>query len=530
MLPSRGDLAGRLAPVLLALWPVLFVAGNNPGEFSAVELAVVVSCAGLVGVAFGVLGKAVVRGRHASRLAGMILVAMLYAPFIVASLARNQALRAVPAISTLLHVLLAALAGLALLRLRRAGQGSEGTVRALGIGVAALFAMAAFPAIRSSALSHPAPRALEPRGAKDDSLPDIYLIVLDQYASNSVLAWRFGFSNQAFTDSLRIRGFELPAASWSNYAYTAASVASMLNMTHVTSVADSVGPDERSLVPLNRMIVDNVAFRLVRSAGYRVVFVRSPAFHGTRTAPAADRVVQTSSGLQWLGVQATSPLAIEALRLTWIGRALESLNVRLGSPWRELAPYRGIEAAIGEPGPKFVFAHAMTTHQPFYFTPECRWAPRAKPVYDRLYVAQVQCANRQLLRVIDQILVSGRPSIVLLQADHGTASLGSRSLPRAADLSQAQAAERFGAFAAYRLPEGGALADTVTPVNLLRMAFNRYLGSQLPLLPDSAYHSIVERDYELIPVDLEAVAKTDGHSAVAGSGVATSPHGRAGID
>jgi hypothetical protein len=392
----------------------------------------------------------------------------------------------------------------------------------VGVGALALVAIAGVGAVRSVSESQAAPPAPQLQGrVAADSLPDIYVVVLDQYASSAVMRWRFGFDNAVFEDSLRALGFRLPAATWSNYSFTAASVASLLDMRHLAGIGDGLDADARSLVPLNRIIGDNRAFRVAREHGYRIVFVPSPAFHGTREHAGADRVIRTHGAWEWLAVQATSPLGVQSVKLTAIGAALEALDVRIGSPWRELAPFGGLRAAVAEPGPKLVFAHAMTTHEPFFFTSDCEWAPRGGRDYHLHYVEQVHCTNRKLLEVITAIRHGGRPAVILLQGDHGTMSLGSRHLTHADSISATQVKERFGAFMAYRLPSGGTLGDTITPVNVLRRIFNRELGTAFPAESDAAFFSPQDRPFDLVEVDTRAVlAEPAGVSQLPGSGVA----------
>jgi hypothetical protein len=117
----------------------------------------------------------------------------------------------------------------------------------------------------------------------------------------------------------------------------------------------------------------------------------------------------------------------------------------------------------------------------------------------------MECTNRQLLDIVDDILANDRPSVILLQGDHGTSVLGGLILADPRTASAAQVAERLGAFSAYRLPDGSALPDTITPVNLLRLVFNRYLGTELPLQSNDAFFSVFTRTYDFVPVDERAV-------------------------
>ena len=494
-------------PALAAAWPVLFLAGNNPGEFGLADLVVATFLAALSGLVCAAIAAAITRRIAAASLGGVVLVAAMYAPLLLRELRYGHWL-GIYAYGPTLPLLILIITLLLLSSLRAAGERVRPALPPVALALATLVLLATAQAARSlrSALpamaSMPAPVAAAP----PDSLPDIYLIVLDEYAASSVTKELIAFDNREFQDSLRTLGFRIPTATWSNYSFTAASIASMLDMRHIHDVAESAG-GRLSLVPLNNIITSNEAFTLARSRGYRIIFVPSSGFEGTRSHPAVDRILGPDDPVEWVAEHATSPLAVEIAKLSVIGSALKVARVRIGSPWRVMGPFRRLREAVAEPGPKFVFAHAMMTHQPYQFTSDCDWATLDRPVYGLSgYRAQMECTNRQLLDIIEDIRASDRPSVILLQGDHGTSVLGGLILadPRAA--SAAQVAERLGAFSAYRLPDGSALPDTITPVNLLRLVFNRYLGTSLALQSNNAFFSVFGRTYDFVPVDMRALA------------------------
>jgi hypothetical protein len=119
------------------------------------------------------------------------------------------------------------------------------------------------------------------------------------------------------------------------------------------------------------------------------------------------------------------------------------------------------------------------------------------------YIRQVECLNDLLLGLVTSLVQRSSPApIILLVGDHGTNSLRYSSAKSAETVSPAQARERFGAFGAFYLPEGGRiLADSVTLVNVIPTVLNHYLGAQIPLVPDSLYMSLEQTPYLFAPVD-----------------------------
>jgi hypothetical protein len=103
------------------------------------------------------------------------------------------------------------------------------------------------------------------------------------------------------------------------------------------------------------------------------------------------------------------------------------------------------------------------------------------------------------------------PPIIILQGDHGTSLLGATGYRRAGGVPPDAARERFGAFGAYYLPDGGAAAfgDTVTVVNVLGNVLRYYFGAQLPRAGDEQYISPAKFPYAFRRVDARWLAGDD---------------------
>ena len=85
--------------------------------------------------------------------------------------------------------------------------------------------------------------------------------------------------------------------------------------------------------------------------------------------------------------------------------------------------------------------------------------------------------NRMVLHTVTEILHrSPVPPIIILQGDHGTNLLRYSDAKSASLVSPAQARERFGAFGAYYLPDGGGpVRGQRFVVNVLQRILSYYL-------------------------------------------------------
>jgi hypothetical protein len=109
-----------------------------------------------------------------------------------------------------------------------------------------------------------------------------------------------------------------------------------------------------------------------------------------------------------------------------------------------------------------------------------------------------------LLHTVTTIIQrSATPPLILLQGDHGTNLLRYSDAESAALVMPAQARERFGAFGAYHLPDGGArlFADSVTIVNIFQKVLSHYYDAPLSSSPDDLYMSLERTPYDFVKID-----------------------------
>jgi hypothetical protein len=98
---------------------------------------------------------------------------------------------------------------------------------------------------------------------------------------------------------------------------------------------------------------------------------------------------------------------------------------------------------------------------------------------------------------------SSVPPIIILQGDHGTNLLRYSDAKSASLVTPAQARERFGAFGAYYLPDGGGrlFADSVSVVNVLQRILSHYFGASIQPSADDFYLSLERTPYDFVKLD-----------------------------
>jgi len=332
------------------------------------------------------------------------------------------------------------------------------------------------------------PIPLDPGG---EPLRDIYFIVLDGYARADVLHEVYGHDNSGFVAALRERGFYVAERSASNYISTKLVLPSMLNLRYLDYLVRRYGKKYRNVMPLYRNIRRNRVVSWLRSAGYRIVNIRSVIDYTALADP--DEMIVWHGAQPGLNDFESALLGMTPL-LKLVDRARAEGKTSPGSIWRQKILFALEELARqgGRPGPKFVYAHIMSPHDPFVFGPNGEerfiqmrlfetYGEEQTNALSRGYGDQVQYLNGRLLEALDRILKkSQRAPIIVMMGDHGL-RLQLRPLARDTCLQ-----ESFAILNTLYLPDRDVpwLRDTISPVNTFRTIFDAYFSAGMGQLPD----------------------------------------------
>ena len=325
-----------------------------------------------------------------------------------------------------------------------------------------------------------------------EDLRDIYYIILDGYPRSGSPK---SFDNTSFVQELENRGFYVDPHARSNYTSTLLSIPSSLNMSYIKDPKRSTeSPVTR--YEIYRVARDHTLGRILSGLGYNYVHVSS-GWGPTANNWNADQIVDFTP--QGRTVSRDQDLAEEIFGLpnrfmvefgnTTLMKALwelSALQTQDRHPYKGIHPNRALEwldfmkdaGSLGSP--KFVFAHLLKPHSPFYFDQygniayDGGWSDYDDPDVESAFYGQIKWLNHRMLSVIDSILDAHMNTpIIVITSDHGH-SLGVNA-PNTHDI-----------LAAYLLPDGGVkgLYFGITSVNVFRVILNQYFRFDLELLED----------------------------------------------
>jgi hypothetical protein len=289
---------------------------------------------------------------------------------------------------------------------------------------------------------------------------------------------------------------------------TRLALAAMLNWSYLDPVVAKVGATSPDWRPLAPWVEDNRAVAYLQSLGYQ--FVLMPSWfapltrnrHAELTVPSPGRI-RAEFTTVWAGTTLWKPLAHLACS-AWKCEDYEARESASLEDWK----FEQLGALARSRRPRFVLAHLVLPHEPFVYRADCT---HRRPLQDTgpldtlraAYIAQIQCVNQKVLRLVDAIRrMAPGPPVILLQADHGHGQMG-RGGRGLKSPTAARVRERTDIFAAYAVPGAPDTLwyDTITPVNVLPRVFNQLFGLRLPRLPDATYWSSFAAPFQLTKVE-----------------------------
>jgi hypothetical protein len=335
--------------------------------------------------------------------------------------------------------------------------------------------------------------------------PDIYVLLLDGYPRVDVLDRRFGIDNSPFLDELRDLGFDVATASHSNYVFTQLTLASMFQMRHLEDVpelAPLIGTPGGHVNALRNALIDSPGFATLRAAGYEIG-VTQPGYEHVALRNAADQVLEHGE---------MNDLERSVLKRTWLLDPLGALMPTLYTgPARDRVVHAFDDlirlAGDDRAKPTFTWVHVPAPHLPLALDAVGQPLPLDPRLFDASFIAGFGMTDQEFAgayadelsylngRVLDAVraieAAQGRPEpVIVIMSDHGYTY----------DLTDTQA-RLSNLFAAYTPQAPGLLAEAPTPVNLMPILFNRFLGTHYPMSADRYFLSTSNtRELELTEV------------------------------
>jgi len=308
---------------------------------------------------------------------------------------------------------------------------------------------------------------------KQNDMPDIYYIVLDEYAGIQTLKNKFNFDNSEFYNYLSEKGFFISSKSYSSYPYTILSIPSSLNMQYLDFNNNEI-TESAEIESQIRYITDNnlVMKNLSENKYYIVSF-----FAGSEAIGHNNLIDEKICGENYFSSHDVAKIFPEE-------RLKEKRNEILCTFEKMVE----IKNRINQP--IFVYTHFSLPHDPFVLNHngELQIFEETNLNYEKskeAYIQQLKFANKMSIKVIDEILSdTDRDSIIIIQSDHGERTKIDWTNPTEQMIKQGL--NNINAIYFPNRHEGLAY-DKISNVNSFRIIFNEYFNAEFKLLEDKYF-------------------------------------------
>ncbi len=323
----------------------------------------------------------------------------------------------------------------------------------------------------------------------DSSKPDIYFIVFDAYTNNATLKTVWNYDNSQVTDWLAGNGFHISKNTHSNYNFTGFSVSSTFNMNFIDPGKGSDETVVRNVLQANKSLSDNETFSILQKENYRIRFL----------APFSN-IVEDNGMIGFFDFlsdgQITRQTFPGCLRNSELFLSLKnkfhfkSNEEGYYSPFKE--KYNDIRNTVEKikqttdslvnRKPHFVYGHFMVPHKPWLFDSQEKFISPEEILTAtdyNTYINQVKFANKLIIEIVSYIKNHNKPNtVIIIEGDHGFQFFRYDSIPLFA----------FKNFNAIYFPDRNytSLYDTMSPINIFRIIFDKYFGQHYALLKDSS--------------------------------------------
>jgi hypothetical protein len=326
-----------------------------------------------------------------------------------------------------------------------------------------------------------------------DQRPDIFFIVFDEYTSSKGLKEFMNYDN-SFVDSLFVKNnFFVSSLSQSNYNYTPFSLASTFSFNYLQLNSFNGRMDKNLLLKAIASAKRNPFTSFLEEQGYSIVNYggfdlnkvpnRAPSFFDDKFMCGIidnQTIVSRIEKDIWWNFS-TRNLLTGKFKIP--DSYIENKKKHLG---HNLFNFDGLikELQISSDSPKFVYAHFMLPHQPYYMNSDGSYVSDTALILQQItpmqgHLNQIGYSNLLLQKIITLVnRKAKRKRVVVIEGDHGFRSY-----------QEAKPGHKvFMNLNAYYFSDCdySSLYNGISPVNTFRIILNKYFSQSLPLVRDSS--------------------------------------------
>lgn len=342
--------------------------------------------------------------------------------------------------------------------------------------------------------------------------PDIYYLLFDRYTNAEALKNVYGYDNSDMLDFLAGQQFVTRDKAYANYPYTMASVSSTLAMDYEPELARFASDSKQTGFPYRSILNNPPVIDLLKQNGYEYNLLSS-WWDFARIGVKADKEPTKSFRLHLLGHDfyqsdfsrdiinrsVLSPILKKGIGVKDLYLAKYDLDRNPSENFAaQMAALKEVYQTKSDT-PQFTFAHILLPHDPYIFNPDGSETSYSHDRNDEgedeyvKYTNQLTYANTRIKELVTAIKAASPDAVIVLQSDEGPypkefrGPLTEKHYFDPKNLPVEHMQQKMGVLASYYLPgvpQEEIAANMNSNVNAFRFILSRYMGYELPSLPD----------------------------------------------
>ena len=262
-----------------------------------------------------------------------------------------------------------------------------------------------------------------------DDLPNVYFIILDEYAPFSMMEKYFGHVPTEFIAFLKQHNFNVSSTSHNPSFYTTEVLAGLIGMrppelySRYTLTADGrFGKFVFSHTGNDKVYAESKLMRFFKERGYTVYIASmlGDIFNIDTPRLFCDEYYQLpvdQRGKSW-----ENSLMSVMLERSALGPLQFLLPVSKDSNYYNRMVegiFNWIQESSQKAAPRFLWAHVICPHSPFMFKSDGGWRQEAGDVMDsQNYLEQYTYVTLRIMKVLEILLKDDPSSVILVMSDH----------------------------------------------------------------------------------------------------------------
>jgi len=110
---------------------------------------------------------------------------------------------------------------------------------------------------------------------ENQKIPDVYYLILDEYARSDALLDYHEFDNSEFINFLESKGFHIAKNNFANYPMSIQSIPALMNMRYIDFLSYEIGSDVRNYKPINGkdygLYANNQVIKSFKEMGFKII-------------------------------------------------------------------------------------------------------------------------------------------------------------------------------------------------------------------------------------------------------------------